>query len=209
MLRAAILDFGGVLALRPGAEAFGRMAALCGFDDSAAFEAAWLRHRLPYDRGALTAAEYWRLVGLDDESRVDELLLADAEAWSRPNLALADWLSRLKDAGFLTALLSNVPREHWSLLSPFYRSWLADCDELTLSFELGVSKPDERIFHHCLDHLGVEPGEALFVDDELENVTAAAAVGLQAFHFTGVEALHGELRSRLDRAVPLPDCAEP
>lgn len=56
-------------------------------------------------------------------------------------------------------------------------------DHLTFSAEIGVMKPDVRIFHHALAGLRVEPGEAVFVDDFLHNVEAARAVGMHAIHF--------------------------
>lgn len=66
-----------------------------------------------------SAAEYWRLVGLEHESLLEQVLAADAEAWARPNRSLTEWLPRLKAAGFRTALLSNMPREQSRRLAPW------------------------------------------------------------------------------------------
>ena len=61
---------------------------------------------------------------------------------------------------------------------------LADAfDHMTFSAEVGVMKPDARIFHHALAGLGVQPAEAAFVDDFLHNVEAACTVGMHAVHF--------------------------
>jgi putative hydrolase of the HAD superfamily len=157
----------------------------------------------------VSGREYWRLVGLADEAWLEQVLAVDAEGWARPNPPLAEWLPRLRAAGLRTALLSNVPREVWAVLSGFHESWLRNCDELVLSFEVGVVKPDERIYRVCLDRLGADPAETLFVDDRPDNVSAAAALGLQAFRYSDVETLRRELRSRLDGAVPLPRPSSP
>lgn len=50
---------------------------------------------------------------------------------------------------------------------------------------LGIVKPDPAIYQACLDRLNVASRKALFVDDRLENVEAAAQLGWQTLHFTG------------------------
>jgi putative hydrolase of the HAD superfamily len=198
VIRAVVVDFGGVIALEPTAEAVERLSASCGFD-SDGFVDRWYEHRLPYDRGELTATQYWRLTGVADEDLLEDVLAADADAWSRCDPVLVDWLPRVRASGLKTALLSNMPREQWAGLSPGF-AWLSDLDQLTLSFELGVAKPEERIYRHCLAELGVEPEDAVFVDDRIENVAAARALGMHALQYTGVAAL----RAQLPDGVPMP-----
>jgi epoxide hydrolase-like predicted phosphatase len=57
-------------------------------------------------------------------------------------------------------------------------------DSITLSCEEGVMKPDPRIFQVALGRAGVKPEEALFVDDFIENVEGARAVGMSVVHFS-------------------------
>lgn len=179
------------------------LAAVCGMD-AASFVAAWDRSRLPYDCGEVTAAEYWLQFGVDDEPTLERALAADAAAWSVPNHALVEWLGRLREAGLRTAILSNMPREQWLRLGPLYEDRLRGCDEITLSFEVGVAKPDERIYRHCLERLGVAPEDALFVDDRAENVEGAWALGLAAIRYGGLDAFRAELAERFVDAIPLP-----
>jgi HAD superfamily hydrolase (TIGR01509 family) len=64
-------------------------------------------------------------------------------------------------------------------------------DAIVISAEAGVVKPKPEIFHIALDQLGVSPNEAVLVDDFIENVEGARAVGMSAVHFTGPqEAIH-------------------
>ena len=70
-----------------------------------------------------------------------------------------------------------------------------------MSCEVSVCKPDPRIYELCLSRLGVEPGEALFIDDRVENIEAAAALGLQTVHFTG-DHLLAEIRARIEPGNP-------
>lgn len=54
-------------------------------------------------------------------------------------------------------------------------------DRAFLSFEMGMLKPDEAIFHRMCADGGFTPGECLFIDDGPANVEAAAALGFATY----------------------------
>ena len=93
------------------------------------------------------------------------------------------------------AVLSNAP--------PRLTKWLADWDILHLfdvvvcSGEEGMVKPDPAIYKLTLARLGVEPGEAVFVDDSSGHVEAARTLGLHGIHFETASALADELGALL------------
>ena len=62
-------------------------------------------------------------------------------------------------------------------------------DAVVISCEVGLSKPDPRIFRLCLERLGLPAPDVLFVDDRADNVEGAAAVGLRTLQFEGPDAL--------------------
>jgi putative hydrolase of the HAD superfamily len=62
-------------------------------------------------------------------------------------------------------------------------------DAVVISCEVGLSKPDPRIYRHCLARLGLEPPQALFVDDRADNIEGAARIGLRTLQFDGPDAL--------------------
>jgi putative hydrolase of the HAD superfamily len=66
-------------------------------------------------------------------------------------------------------------------------------DEIAISAEIGVVKPDPAIFKHALKQLGVKAEEAIFTDDNPGNVAAAEAVGIRSIVFTSEKALRREL----------------
>jgi HAD superfamily hydrolase (TIGR01509 family) len=68
---------------------------------------------------------------------------------------------------------------------------------MTVSAEVGVMKPEARIYQMALDALGVAPAESVFVDDFPENVEGARAVGMQAIHFIQPEQALDELHKLL------------
>jgi epoxide hydrolase-like predicted phosphatase len=70
-------------------------------------------------------------------------------------------------------------------------------DHLTFSAELGIMKPDPRIFQHALAALGVQPAEAVFVDDFMHNVEGARAVGMHAIHFQNPDQALADLEALL------------
>ena len=50
------------------------------------------------------------------------------------------------------------------------------------SHEMGMRKPNPAIFEKALEETGLDPRETLFVDDLIENVEAAKAVGINGLH---------------------------
>jgi putative hydrolase of the HAD superfamily len=62
------------------------------------------------------------------------------------------------------------------------------------SSDVGVTKPDERIYKIAAARFGLEPAECIHIDDKAENVAGAVAAGFSAIHFTGD---FGALEARL------------
>jgi putative hydrolase of the HAD superfamily len=107
----------------------------------------------------------------------------------------------------LLAFLGGLRPEHrvclvsnaWSGLRP----WLAErgydqpFDEMIISAEVGVMKPEARIYELALAKLGVAAAESVFVDDFPENVEGARAVGMQAILFKEPEEAEQELTQLL------------
>jgi epoxide hydrolase-like predicted phosphatase len=85
-------------------------------------------------------------------------------------------------SSYKTGLLSNAFSTLRSYITQVWQ--FADAfDDMVISAEVGMVKPEARIFHLALARLKVEPEAAVFVDDFLENVEAARALGMQGVHF--------------------------
>lgn len=52
------------------------------------------------------------------------------------------------------------------------------------SHQMGHRKPEPEIYHMVLQQSNLNPEKTLFIDDKLENITAAAALGIQVHHLT-------------------------
>jgi HAD superfamily hydrolase (TIGR01509 family) len=94
-------------------------------------------------------------------------------------------LLRLLRKTHKTGLISNA----WDGLRPWIvRQKFDDAfDTMTISAELGVAKPDARIYLHALEKLGVKAEEAIFVDDVEKNIAACEALGMHGVLFRSSE----------------------
>jgi putative hydrolase of the HAD superfamily len=57
-------------------------------------------------------------------------------------------------------------------------------DAVVISGEVGMRKPEPRIFRHAVSLLGVSPAECVFIDDVQANVEAAIACGMTGLRHT-------------------------
>ncbi|MFI6292018.1 HAD family hydrolase [Nonomuraea sp. NPDC050790] len=62
-------------------------------------------------------------------------------------------------------------------------------DAVVSSAKVGHAKPDSRIYQIAAEHAGVAPERCLFIDDRLENVEGARALGMTGIHYRGIEDL--------------------
>ncbi len=62
-----------------------------------------------------------------------------------------------------------------------------------VSFRVGMTKPDPRVYARLLQEYGLNAAECVFVDDTPENVAAAEAIGFQGICFTTYDELIGKL----------------
>jgi putative hydrolase of the HAD superfamily len=187
-ITSVIFDFGGVLGLHQDPAQAQVMAGLCGLPMDR-FRTLYAKDRLMWDRATVDAAGYWGAI-LAEAGRpaspglVEELVRADIAAWTRINTRVVAWAKALRRGGFRTAILSNMPQE---ILDDMWKDprlqWMADFPVRVFSCEVRLVKPEAEIYRLCLDRLGAEPGEAVFVDDTTRNVEGAQAVGIQALLF--------------------------
>ena len=196
MARALILDFGEVLVRPQSAASIAEMAGIAGLEPEELRRRYW-QHRRLYDGGA-PADEYWHLVLANpapgtwnkepEPGTIAALIDADARSWTDYREELWSLTSEFRAQGGKTAFLSNGVPEGMTRVRAGRK--LADYfDEVIVSYEVGLTKPDARIYELTLERLGVNAQDALFVDDCAENLTAAAQLGIQTLHFRGDDSL--------------------
>jgi putative hydrolase of the HAD superfamily len=137
--------------------------------------------------GTLPAAEFERTLAERLRTRggmavAAEGLLLRMFAAFEPVEAMYAALRKARAAGVRTCLLSNswgnaYPRERFGEIF----------DAVVISSEVGLRKPDQAIFRHALDLLGLPPGACAFIDDIEHNVRAAEELGIVGVHHTDAE----------------------
>ena len=93
----------------------------------------------------------------------------------------AELIADLKQAGYKLYVLSNMSREFIDFLRE--QEVYANFDGDVVSCEVGVVKPMPEIYDLLLDRFSLDPKDTIFIDDRKENIEAAEAKGITAFHF--------------------------
>src|ERR1039457_6366404 len=110
--------------------------------------------------------------------------------------AMADAVRQVREAGYKTALLTNISREGEAIFTKLF-----PVDELfdvvVDSSKVGMRKPDPEIYRLTCSRLGVAPERCLFIDDLLCNVEAAEALGMVTIQCLDPVAVADEVVRRL------------
>lgn len=104
----------------------------------------------------------------------------------------ADVVRDLHARGDRLLVLSNMPSEVWTPLTERF-DWFALFEGWVVSGEEKLVKPDPRLYRILIERFDVDPAASVFVDDRVENVDAAAALGFDAVLFTDAESLRRSL----------------
>lgn len=186
MLKAVILDVGGVLIRTQSREGREKWAAKLGIADSWEFEnfVFGSESGVEAQLGQKTFEAHWQWLGQDFGLNEAELveMRRDFFAGDKLNKPLVEQIKRVRKAGYKTGLLSNFAddaRWLWTDKFPFIQHF----DGVVISCEANIMKPDAQIYHLALESVGVEPEEAVFVDDFAHNIEGAKRVGMQTIHF--------------------------
>jgi epoxide hydrolase-like predicted phosphatase len=183
VIRAVLFDFGGVLVRmvddRPRIELAQQLGIRLEQLDNLVFFSESARKA---SMGEISVEMHWeavrKAIAIAPEAMPEFL----EQYWSADdvNWELLEYIRRLHPQ-YKVGLLSNA----WdNLRHTLHTRWNIDglFDELVISAEVKMIKPDPRIFHLALERLHVLPSETVFIDDIDENVLAARNEGLLAIH---------------------------
>ena len=150
--------------------------------------------------GKVPQSAIWQNVADKLSLSQDELESFRSVFWSGDRLdeELINFLKSCRPK-YKTALLSNAwegSREHFSNIYSLVEG--ETVDHVLISAELGVAKPDYRIYDILRSRLDCEYSEIIFVDDFVQNVEAAEQLGIQAILFqTGLNVIN-QIKSMLE-----------
>lgn len=183
-IKAVVFDIGGVLEITPPTGWDKRWEERLNLQPGGLVEhlhSVWRGG----DVGEITIEEVERqtgeILGLDQE-QLDEFM---RDLWNdylgTLNTELAEYFASLRPR-YKTAILSNSfvgAREKEQERYGFGHM----CDLIVYSHEVGLKKPDRRIYELLCERLDLRPEEIIFLDDVEEVVTAAREVGIHAIQF--------------------------
>lgn len=198
-IRAVIVDFGGVLVLTSDTAGRQKWEHRLGLAEGELADAVFNTPiSLQASLGKLPERAIWQHLGERfnlTPAQLDEL---EHDFWSgdRLNEQLVEFIKALRPR-YRTVILSNA----WSgAREVFTHEYKLDrvVDEIFISSELGLVKPDPRIYRLVTERMDVRPEECIFLDDFTENVAAAQQAGMKAILFLSTRQAIHDLTAILD-----------
>jgi epoxide hydrolase-like predicted phosphatase len=198
-IQAVIWDLGGVLVRTEDRGPRTRLAEQFGLTyeqmEAVVFDRPTARQA---SVGEITARHHWEEVCSYLQRPIEDL----------PQIKTSFFAGDRLDSQLISMIYSLRPRYKTGLLSNAFsdlreeyieRSWkFQDAfDEMIISAEVGIAKPDPHIYLLALQRLHVLPHEALFVDDFIQNVEGACSVGMLGIHFRNVTQAWSEVEQSL------------
>lgn len=185
--KAVIFDFGNVIINIDIPRTFQAFASLTGKRQTI-IEKLVVENQLfrRYETGQFTDTEFREIV-----RQTVGFPLSDHEvdrAWNSLLLDIPkeriDLLKEIRKK-YPIYLLSNTNNIHIEASNAYlkktfgYRHLDELFDQLFLSYEIGMWKPDTEIYQYVLDTINLKPHEVLFLDDNPHNIQSANALGMQ------------------------------
>ena len=136
---------------------------------------------LGYESGDISTEEFVSkcLTGLNLTMEHDEYANAFNDMFTEIE-PMSSLVRRLKmENKYRLFLLSNTSPLHFEYITKQY-DYVNLLEKFALSYELNSLKPDDIIYERTIEHLGIVPGESLFIDDLTENCEAAERHGIKA-----------------------------
>jgi len=197
-IKAVIFDMGGVLLRTEDTSARDAIAKRFGVTRQE-LEAVVFSNEssIRSEQGKLSDVEHWQMVMRHFGQPVGDHLPLYNEYFSGDFIdqRLLRFAASLKPQ-YKLGLLSNAWESARPLLSERF-DFLDIFDHSIFSYEVKIRKPDPAIYNAILEMMMVQPQEAIFIDDLLENVEGAKAVGMVALHFESTDQVIQVIKQRL------------
>ena len=145
------------------------------------------------DYGNLSKADYFKKMSLLTNIPADEISKGfDDETFLDPEII--KYAASLKEKGFKTACVSNgTPEWTTKVIDEYNLSYLFD--KIILSGDLGIVKPDPRIYQRALNELEIQASQAIFTDDRQINIDGAIDCGIKSLLYTDAKTFIRDIES--------------
>ena len=196
-IKAVIFDVGGVLVPFQLESALQELAAKLSVTVEELHEVtekwrdAWVTGKMPTE-------EFWHNVMSDKRvttsATIDELTFAGLGKDWDPVQPMMDFALQLKASGYRIAILSDTVGPHAEFITA--KGVYAPFEVVVLSHEVGLRKPDPAIYQLTLERLGLPAEQTVFIDDTLENITAATELGMHGIVCSSPSQVIADLEKR-------------
>lgn len=132
-----------------------------------------------FERGELSEARFFHwLAGQLDANIATEALIHGWNTIFGPVIRPTCESIRKLSAHMPVVALTNTNTTHQRVWQILYEKELGIFRKIYVSSELGMRKPEKRIYRHVIEEWGVSPEETIFFDDRNENIKTAAEIGI-------------------------------
>lgn len=185
MIKAVILDCFGVLV----GKGFWHTYDLAGGDSVR--DASFIDDLLGQaNSGAISGTQF--------RSAIAKQLGISVERWEeiakkeeQPNIALLEYIRDELKPKYKIGFISNV--NHGVVDRKISKKWQTIFDDMIISAEVGLLKPDPEIFKLAANNLRVKCEEAVFIDDLQKYLDGARSVGMKTVHYTDFQSFKIDL----------------
>jgi putative hydrolase of the HAD superfamily len=198
-LTTLVFDFGRVITRDQDPVLAAEIAAILGAGKDE-FSRAYFGERNRYDRDSIGSLEYWTRIASKlgralSASDIARLVDMDLTSWFVINAETTDLIAALRPKVARMVLLSNIPEDGSRKLRGGGYPWLAHFDELVLSCEHKVIKPEAAIYDICIRAAARPAGDCMLIDDIAANIEGARAAGMHGHLFRDAASLARALDS--------------
>jgi len=186
-MKAVIFDWGGVT-IREFSEDI-QKDIMAAFDiNETEFLDAYKKTLPPFVTGEITEDVFWTRFSLsvDKPLPVDHMKLFFNTFRTEYNQEVLDKIESLRGKARI-GLISNTMMPY--VLYHRARNDYHMFEEIILSCEVGLAKPDKRIFQLMLDRMGVSGPDCVFIDNKESYMSGARELGIQTIVYTGPESI--------------------
>jgi putative hydrolase of the HAD superfamily len=199
MIKTVILDIGNVLVdfrWRKLYEEFGLEG-----EDLEKFADATVRHQawIDLDQGIITteeAKEEYVKAAPEYREYVGRIYLEMDKMLVQFDYTIP-WIKELKERGYRIYILSNWSKPAYDACQDKALNFLSLVDGVVFSYKEFVIKPDKKIYDIICSRYDINPAEAVFLDDNEDNIISAREFGLNAIQFQSYEQGRRELEAIL------------
>jgi len=196
-IKAIIFDFGGVIIHYPP-YTFRKEIAKFLKTDFEIVNKEIDKIELDFVTGKINEREFWKKLSFALNIVVSEkdkknFIINEFSKDARLNKDVEKIVIELKNSGYKVGMISNILEPHAEYSK--YQNWFKHFSPVILSCEVGLRKPDERIYKLMLGRLRFRTNECIYIDDREVNLKPAEKLGMKTILFQNTNQFKKELIS--------------